>query len=121
MPGKRGRGYQINMSLFSQPNLTGGIDDAIITTSQSIPIFPIMILIFVFMVVWLGGTSNQKRRIGYADYPFWAVLAGVTTTFLALIFTLSAGIINLTTLGITIAITILCAIWFFLNKDRGEI
>jgi len=109
------------MSLFTQPNLTSGIDDALVTTANAVPIFPVMILVFVFAMVWMGGTSNQKRRTGNADYPFWTVLAGLTTTMLSLIFTLGGGLINLTTLGIVVAITILSAVWFFLSSVRGEV
>jgi len=112
------------MPLFTQPNLTSGVDQAIITTAQSVPAFPIMMLIFTFLVILIGGASSQKRRLGTADIPFWSVLAGLATTFEALIFSLGEGVIKgttgLTILGIVIAITIMCAIWFFLSKVRGE-
>jgi len=108
------------MALYDAPNLSAGIDDALISTAQSVPTFPIMVLVFVFFLVWIGGSSNQKRRLGSADYPFWAVLAGLTITFLALIFTLGDGIIGLLTLSVVVSVTILCAFWFFLSKVRGE-
>lgn len=108
------------MSLFNQPNLTAGIDDALITTAQSVSVFPIMILLFVWGLIFIGGSSNQKKRLGVADYPFWNILAFVSVTFVSLIFSLGEGMINLTTLGIIIALTILSAIWFFLSKVRGE-
>jgi hypothetical protein len=106
--------------LFNEPNLTGGIDTAIATTAQSVPLFPIMILFFVWFVVLVGGAANQKKRIGTADYPFWAVMSGLTVTFLSLLLTLKSGIIDGTTLGIVIAVTILSGVWFFLSKQRGE-
>jgi len=106
------------MSLFSEPNLTSGIDDALVSTAQSVPAFPAMILVFTFLVVLLGGSSNQKRRIGYADYPFWAALASIATMMIALIFTLGQGMIDITTLGIVIAVTIMSGLWFFLSKGR---
>ena len=109
------------MSLYNQPNLTSGIDDALISTAQSVPAFPILILIFTFFMVLLGGSSNQKRRTGSADYPMWSVLAGLTISFLSLLMTLGDGIIDLATLGIVFAVTIMCAVWFFLSKQRGEI
>ena len=109
------------MSLFQQPNLTSGLDDAIVTTSQSVSAFPIMILVFVWMIIFIGGSSNQKRKIGSADYPFWAVLGGISISFLSLIFTLGQGIIDIITLGVVFSVTILCGIWFFLSKVRGEI
>jgi len=108
------------MPLYPQPNLTAGIDDVILSTAQAVPAFPIMLLVFTFFIVLIGGSSNQKRRTGSADYPFWTVLAGLTITFESLIMTLGDGIIDLTTLGIVVAITILTAVWFFLSKQRGE-
>jgi len=113
-------GKEIPKVIYTQPNLTGGIDSAIVTTAQSVPAFPIMILLFVYFLVLIGGSSNQKRRTGNADFPFWATLGGLTVTFLSLIFTLVSGIISGVTLGIVIAVTILSAIWFFLSKVRGE-
>ena len=105
---------------FTEPNLTAGIDEAILSTGQSVTAFPIMILVFTYFLVVLGGSVNQKRRIGTADYPFWAVLGGMTITFEALLMTMGSGMIDLTTLGIVIAVTIMSGVWFFLSKVRGE-
>lgn len=108
------------MTLFHQPNLSAGIDDAIISTATEVPMFPVMILVFVFAVILIGGSSNQKRRLGTADIPFWAVLASMATTLVALVMTLGDGVIDITTLGIVIGITLMCGLWFFLSKVRGE-
>ena len=108
------------MSLYTQPNLSSGIDETLISTAQSVPALPVMIIVFTYFVVLLGGSANQKRRIGSADYPFWAVLAGMSITFESLIMTIGIGIINLTTLGVVIALTIMSGLWFFLSKQRGE-
>ena len=106
--------------LYTQPNLSLGIDDALVSTAQSVPALPVMILAFVYLVVLLGGSGNQKKRIGNADYPFWFLLSGITITFLALIFTIGGGLIDLTTLGIVVGITVMSSVWFFLSKVRGE-
>jgi len=108
------------MPLYNQPNLTSGIDTALISTAQEVPSFPIMLLVFVWIFIFIGGSSNQKKRLGSADYPFWSVLAGLSITFLSLLMTISIGIIDLTTLGVVISITIMSALWFFLSKQRGE-
>ena len=108
------------MALYNQPNLTAGIDDALIDTARAVPSFPIMFLVFIFGLILIGGSSNQERRTGSADFPFWMVLAGISTTFAALLMSLGDGIIDITTLGIVIAVTILGAVWFFLSKQRGE-
>lgn len=108
------------MTLFNQPNLSAGIDDTLVDVAQEVPIFPVMLLVFIFSVILIGGSSNQKRRIGTADIPFWAVLASMATTLVSLIMTLGDGLIDITTLGIVIGITIMCSLWFFLSKVRGE-
>ena len=109
------------MALYDQPNLTSGLDDALISTARSVPAFPIMILVFTYLFVLIGGSSNQKRRTGTADYPFWSLLAGLTLVFEGLVMTLgSVGIIQPYVLSIVFGITILSAVWFFLSKQRGE-
>jgi len=106
--------------LFAQPNLSTGVDDALISLTNTVPAFPVMILVFVFFLVLISGTNNQKKRTGVADYPFWTVLASLSMFMLALIFTLNGTLINITVLGIVIAITILSAAWYFLSSTRGE-
>jgi len=108
------------MVLFSPPNLSGGIDSALQTTAQAVPILPIMILVFVFIMILIGGASNQSRRRGQADMPFWAVLSATATTFLALIFTIGGGLIDSITLSIVVGVNVLMGVWFFLSKVRGE-
>ena len=124
MVGKLGKEIQIRMTLFTEPNLTSGIDTALVTTVQSVPLFIIMMLLFVFCVVLIGGYSNQKRRVGYGDLSMWATLAGLTTSVLSLLLSLKGGLINGTTgeliLGIVFAITILCALWFFIGKSKDQ-
>jgi len=109
------------MTLFTEPNLTSGIDDAIVSTAQSVVMFPIMILVFVYGVILLGGFANQKRRTGSGDFWFWNVLGSVTTFVVTLIFTLTAGIINGTVLGIIIGITILSALAYYISSVKGEV
>ena len=43
--------------LFTPPNLSSGVDDAIIDVASSVTAFPIMILVFVYFVVLLGGSG----------------------------------------------------------------
>ena len=108
------------MTLYNVPNLSGGIDSALVSTSQGIPMFPIMTLIFIFFGVLVGGSSGQKYRNGTIDLPFWGVLASLTTFVTALLMTLGEGMIYLTTLGIVVAVTIASGVWFFLSKVKGE-
>lgn len=106
--------------IYEQPNMTGGIDNTLIEIAHSVPAFPIGLLIFVYITVLLGGTAAQTRRTGSADYPLWALLASLSIFLLALIMTIKVGLIDLTVLGIIIAINILTGFWFFMSKGRNE-
>ena len=108
------------MALYNQPNLTGGMDTAIISTAQAVPSFTIMILVFVYLIVFIGGSAGQKRKGGVADIPFWALLSGLSTTMVALIMNIGAGLLSLTVLSIVISITILSGFWFFMSRGRYE-
>lgn len=109
------------MALYEEINLTAGVDDALVSLAQNVPIFPIMLLVFIFGLVLLGGASNQKRRTGSSDIPFWAVLASLSTFMVALLMTLKEGLIDILTLGVVVGVTIMCGLWFFLSKTRGEL
>ena len=109
------------MPLYNLPNLSGGIDNAIIGTMQEVTSFSIGILLMVFLTVLIGGASRQKRRYGVADVPFWSVLASLSTLMVALLMSIKAGIIPLEVLAVVIAITIFSGLWFFLNRNRNEI
>ena len=109
------------MTLYNLTNMSSGIDDTLIGLVSQVPAFAIGILIFVFFVVLIGGTSSQIRRVGYADYPMWTLLASCSILLLSLIMTIKEGLISLSTLGIVVAITLLSGFWFFMSKGRNEI
>ena len=109
------------MPLYNQPNLTSGIDDALITTVAEVSVFIPFLLVFVFGVVFVGGSISQKRRTGAVDIPLWATLASVITLITALPFTLKTGLINTLTLGIIVTITLLSGFWLFTSQNRNEV
>ena len=109
------------MTLYELPNMSGGIDDALIGTASAVPAFTPMLLIFVFATVLLGGILSQKRRMGVVDFPLWTTIASLSTFMTALPLTLATGLIDLTTLSIVVAITIFSGIWFFTSHNRNEV
>lgn len=109
------------MTIYEVPNLTSGIDEALVGTISAVPAFGVMILVFVFLTVMLGGMINQRRRTGSSDVPMWATLASVTTLMVSLIMTMTAGLIQMEVVSIVITITIFCGLWLFLDKNRNEI
>lgn len=107
------------MSLYNLTNATTP-DGILVGTATSVPAFPIMILVFTWFFVLLGGSSKQNSRYGYADMPQWAVLASLSTFILALMMSITAGVIATQTLVVVIGVTILSAVWFFMSRGRNE-
>jgi len=109
------------MSLYTLPNATTGADDIFVETISAVPGFTSLLLVFVFLIVFLGGISRQKARSGTADYPMWSVVASLSTFLIALIMSLVEGIIKLDLLIVAIVITIFSGVWLFLDKRAGEV
>jgi|TARA_R100000789_G_scaffold2111_2_gene5655 hypothetical protein len=109
------------MALFTPPNLTGGMDDAIIGTAMAVPIFIPMFLLFVFFVILIGGAIAQNKRIGRMDIPMWATIGALSTLVITLPLTKVEGMIQLETLSIVVVITIMCGFWLFFDRNRNEV
>ena len=121
MYGKLGRGTLIKMAnLYTQPNLTGGLDQNLVEVVSTVPSFIPGLLLFVFGVVFLAGSSTQRARAGFSDNQMWAVLASISTLLVSLLLTLIPGLINIETLGVVVAVNIFSGLWLFLSKARGE-
>lgn len=105
------------MALYNLTNATTP-DEILIGVATSVPAFPIMILVFTWFFVFLGGSQKQSSRYGYADMPQWSVLASMSVLLLGLIMTITAGLIGLPVLLIIVAMNILTAIWFFMSRGR---
>jgi len=108
------------MPLYTIPNGTSGIDTTLIETMESVPSFIPALFFFIFMVIFLGGTSSQRKRTGSSDTPMWATIAGLSVLMVALPLTLTAGLVDTVTLSILVVITIASGFWFFLSRSRGE-
>jgi uncharacterized membrane protein len=107
--------------LYNLPNATSGVDALAIQTFSSFPWMSVLLLMFIFLVVFIGGMTRQKIRSGTADYPAWAVIASIATLLPALLMSVTAGFIRLDWLLIVIALNIMSAIWFFLDRKTSEI
>ena len=109
------------MSMYEMPNITSGMDDAVVGMATTVPIFTPMLLIFVFFTVFIGGFISQKKRNGFADVPMWAVIASLSTLLLALPMTMTEGIIDLPTISIVVVVTVLSGFWLFTSRSRNEV
>ena len=107
--------------LYDLPNSTAGIDAIAIETFNTFPFMGGLILLFIFLVVFLGGITRQKLRMGNADYSAWAVIASIATLLPALLFSVTAGFIQLDWLIIVVSINIMSATWFFLDRRASEV
>jgi len=105
---------------YEIPNLTGGVDDVLVDIVGTVPSFIPMFLLFVWGIIFIGGSVSQKRRLGTADLPMWASISSLATFMIALPLTLTTGLISLATLSVVITITIVSALWLFLSKTKFE-
>lgn len=107
--------------LYNLPNNTTNLDQIIVQTATAVPGLAPLLLVFVFFVVLLGGTSLEKLRKGTADYPMWFVIASLSTLMIAVLMTPITGIIKLEWYVIIIVVTIFSGVWFFLSKRFGDL
>lgn len=107
--------------LYNLPNETSGLDAMTIQIFQSFPFLGALVLLFTFLVVFLGGITRQTIRNGTADYSAWALIASMATLLPTLLLSVTAGFIQLDWLIIVVAINILSAIWFFMDKKPSEV
>ena len=80
-----------------------------------------MLLLFVFFTVTLGGIIRQTMKTGSADYPLWSVIGSMATFLIAMIMSITSGLIRLDWLVIVIVITIFSGVWLFLSRRGNEI
>jgi len=94
-----------------------GFDGLIADVSTTVPSFIPFLLAFVFFTIWIVGYRQQRISSGTGDAPLWGTIAGVITSSVALLMTLTPGIINSETLIITFVVTIAMGLVTFFSKD----
>jgi len=107
--------------LYTLPNASAGIDTIFIQLVAEVPAFVPLMLLFVFFVVFIGGTVRQLTKHGYADYSTWATIASISIFILSLLMTLVSGLIRLEWLVIVTVITIFSGVWLFLDNRGGGV
>lgn len=101
-------------------NLTGlqnvtTLDGALVGMKTALPQFTAYVLLFEFVVIFLGGIYAQNRRIGFSNIPMWGTIAGLITTVSAFLLSAISSSIDLITIIISFSITLVFALWFFLS------
>ena len=109
------------MALYDIPNMTDGVDVALVEVVQTVPNFLIGLLLFIWGFVFIGGAIAQQRKMGFVDMPLWSDMASISTLLITLILSIKEGLINLDVLGIVVALTVMSGLWLFLSKGKGEV
>jgi hypothetical protein len=102
--------------IFTLPNATSGMDAIGIQLVSAVPGFIPMMLLFVFLVVLIGGITRQKARSGTADYPMWFTVGALSSFLVSLLLSVSSGFLRLEWLVISFAFLVVCGIWFFMSE-----
>lgn len=90
--------------------------------SGQVPILGPMILLFLFVVITSAGYFYQDRKVGKGNIFMWMTISGLIISVASMFLFLIPGIINLETLVITVSLTFVFTLLFFLTgKDRGTI
>lgn len=105
--------------IYTFPNATTPDAIAVQLSSQVTGLFPFLFL-FVWMIVFLGGTVRQKSRVGTADYPMWSVVASLSTFIVACLLSVVSGFISLSVFAIILVINFFCGAWLFLDRRISE-
>lgn len=108
-------------NIYTVPNATSGMDEALIDVVSGVPSFIPGFLIFVFLVVFLGGMNAQRKRLGTTDMPMWAVMASIATLLISLLLSLKEGLMQIEILGIVIGLTVASGLWLFLDRRSTEV
>lgn len=107
--------------LYNFPNASSGMDDALVDFFTAVPILTPMFLLFVFLVVMIGGSSAQSRRTGMTDLPMWSALASLSTLLIAVALSMISGMMSTGILVIVVVVTILSGLWLFLDRNSREV
>ena len=107
--------------LYSLPNSTEGLDAILVETATAIPGMVPMLLVFVWFVVFLAGSSMQNVRLGTADYAMWRVIASLSTFMIALLMSLTSGLTRLEWLIVSFVVVIFNLIWLVFSRRQGEV
>ncbi|GIW67813.1 MAG: hypothetical protein KatS3mg096_708 [Candidatus Parcubacteria bacterium] len=106
--------YEIPTNVSTPDALIGGI-------VSNMPFLVPLTLFFIWFFIFFSGVNRQSSRLGQADYPFWALMASLSTLIVSLILSLTSGFINIDWLSILVVVNLLCAIWLFLDRRVTEV
>ena len=96
----------------------GNLDYFLVYLSSNVPIFPVIILMFVGFGVLMATYYGTKRFSGEPSFLSSAVAGAMTQSMVALIMSMTTGIISTTQLIGSFAITIIVLIFYLFPENR---
>lgn len=94
---------------------TGGLLDTLTCLTDQLPwIFP-LVCFFVFIIITLAGSGTEYSKYGSINVFMWLFIAALTVTFGEFILLL-VPLIDLYTVSISMALTIVFGIIFFVSS-----
>lgn len=87
--------------------------------SQAFPTLPNLLLLFTFLIIGLSGAVGSRKFTGISNIWQWFTISGLVTSTIAFILFAVEGIVTIETVGIALAVTIGCALFYFL-ADRDD-
>ena len=99
-------------------NDTVGLQRMFLYAADTVPLFTPLILVALFLIVALGSFYSQTRLGGRGDFWSSFAIAGYVISVVAAVMTLVDGLIDLNTLVIVFAVTIIGTLLLFISKRR---
>jgi hypothetical protein len=103
------------LTLPSDMNQSGGLEQILIYVVNNIPLLPNLILFFIFLIISIGGYSIESKRREGANILVWFAIASYMVSVLSLVLFLTDGIINLYVVVLTIVLSIIFTAVLFLS------
>lgn len=103
--------YEVNDTISNIPDLFESL-------GQTINVFGLGIVVFIWALITLTGYFAQDRRGGRGNMPMWLTIGGFFTTIIAFILFLFNGIISLYIVTVCIVLFIVFAGWFLFSSER---
>jgi len=102
---------------FSEWNKTG-LDQMFVYVADTVPLFIPLFLFSFFIIITLASYFSSKRLSNDGDLAASFAVAGFSTAILALVMSLTPGLISTTYVVIIIAVEILGVLFLFFSKRR---
>lgn len=101
-------------------NFSAGLDQYFLYLNNQIPNLFNGVLVFIFLLIFLGGYIGTKRNEGKNDIGLWMAVGGLITLMIALILNIIAGgeLVPLSIEVIWLSVTIVGGIMYFITPNR---